>query len=134
MKKFAQQMYSTKNITLSQYSVDILVLDSLPAYKKKPELLRPLRVSSDGQLLCLYKDKAFPLVLDENGELCILLDGAVFDPKNTSAPSELPIATNLRYIEPPLEFKISNNVQWRIDRNQFGIYVFCQHPTKQLKN
>ena len=117
-------MYSTKIITFSQYSIDILVLDSLPAYKKKLELLRPLRVSSDGQLLCLYKNKAYPLVLDKNGETCILLDGAVFDPRKTSAPSKLPITFDLRYIEPPLEFKISDEVQWRIERNQFGVYIF----------
>ena len=93
-------MYATKNITFSQYLIDILVLDSIPAYKKELELLRPLRISSDGQLLCLYKDQAYPL-LDKNGEICILLDGAVFQPKNTSAPSELPIRFDLRYIEPP---------------------------------
>ena len=100
----------------------ILVLDSL--VQEKLEILRPLRVSTDGQLLCLYKDKAYPLVLDKNGESCILLDGAVFDPKNTSAPSQLPIRSDLRYVEPPLEFKISDDVQWRIERNQFGVYIF----------
>ena len=115
-------MYSTKNITFSQYSIDILVLTLFPLTRKL--ILRPLRVSTDGQLLCLYKDKAYPLVLDKNGESCILLDGAVFDPKNTSAPSQLPIRSDLRYVEPPLEFKISDDVQWRMKETNLALYIF----------
>ena len=71
--------------------------------------------------------------LDKNGEICILLDGAVFQPKNTSAPSELPIRFDLRYIEPPLEFKISDDVQWRIERNQFGVIYFLSASDETIE-
>ena len=43
-------LYATKNITFSQYLIDIWVLDSIPAYKKELEFLRPLRISSDGSV------------------------------------------------------------------------------------
>lgn len=117
-------MLPSKKITFSEYAIDILVIKDMPAYSKQEELLRPLRLLPDGQVGVLYKEKVYPLYLDSNSKTTVLLSGAVYETKNTTLPGSLPITTELRFIEIPLRFKFADELNWNIERNQFGVYIY----------
>ena len=117
-------MLPNQKITFAEYSIDILVLKNLPAYSKRRELLRPLRILPDGQVGVLYQEKVYPLYLDSESNFSVLLSGAVFEAKNTNLPLSLPVSTELRFIEAPLRFKFASKLNWNIERNQFGVYIY----------
>ena len=122
-----------EEITIQDPSVDILVVDKLPIYAQKRAILRPLRVSSTGDLCVLFENDAYPLFLNATRDLCILLSGAKFRTKDTQIPPEFPIQTNLRFIEPPLDYEFSNELKWSLNRNQFGVYIYLSAPDELVE-
>ena len=128
-----QAMDHYEEITIQDPSVDILVVDKLPIYAQKRAILRPVRVSNTGDLCVLFQNDAYPLFLNANRDLCILLTGAKFRTKNTQIPPEFPIKTNLRFIEPPLDYELSNELKWSLNRNQFGVYIYLSAPDELVE-
>ena len=125
-------MFQTQEITFSEYAIDVLVINNLPAYAKRKVLLRPLRIAPDGQVSVLYQEKVYPLYLDSEGKVAIFLSGAVFKSQNTIRPAAIPLTTKLRFIEAPLQFKFSTDSINRLSRSCF---CFCSEiPVIQVAN
>jgi len=127
-------MKLSENIILDKLSVDVRVIDVLPAYEKRLAVLRPIRATFDEQIGVIFNNKVYPLFLDCDGELSILLSGAVYELKNTKILKHIPQNVDLFYIEEPVQRSISTELHWRVERNLFGIYIYITAPDEILED
>ena len=114
---------STKLITFERATVDYLVVDSLPIYAPSKEILKPIRIDPDGQPSVILENRLYPLCLTSDDRLCVNLNGHSFDKASGVMPS-LPVRAELEYLEPPLEASESDELGWRVERDQFGVYIY----------
>ena len=126
-------MKLSKTVILDKRSVDVRVIDVLPAYEKRHAVLRPLRATFDEQIGVIFNNKVYPLFLDCDSELSILLSGAVYELKNTKTLKHIPQKLDLFYIEEPVQRSISADLKWLVERNLFGIYIYITAPDEILE-
>lgn len=114
--------------TLTTHTVDVRVIETLPAYDKTKAILRPIRETPDGHVGVIYNNHVYPLFCDCDGELSILATGATFDIKNTTTPKSLPMKVDLIFLEEPSRKSIGKHIEWSVARNFFGVYVYVSAP------
>ena len=114
------------------YTVNVYVIESASSAVKELAYLRPLRLTKDNLLTVIYKQKAYPVVLNKESFLTCILDGSSYSPSDTK-PIGIPCVKNIDYYEIPNEY-ISENVSWSIDRNQFGVYIYISAHDDAVEN
>jgi hypothetical protein len=113
----------SKRIQFTEYSVDVSVHTEYPLRVQKRVYLRPLRVVDDGRICVIYGERAWPLYLDSKGELVILIDSASYPLVATQFPI-VPLDAAVPYFEMPLDYMHDEKLSWKIERNQFGVFVY----------
>jgi len=113
----------SKRIQFSKYSLDLSAYTDYPLRSQKKIYLRPLRVANDGRVCIIYADKVWPLFLDSKGDLTILINSASY-PLSAAQFPIIPLDAVVPYFEMPLEYKHDEKLAWKIERNQFGLFVY----------
>ena len=112
-----------KSFVIDTYAVDVSVLATLPVYIANRAHLRPIRIAPDCKPCALLDGRAWPLCVDASGALAVFTGGPSFKEDDVSLP-RLPLAVDLPFIEMPFEHTLDPQLGWKIERNQFGVYVF----------
>lgn len=113
----------TKLFVIESYSVDVIVVETLPGYVPKTALLRPIRIGPDQMPCALFNGRAWPLCVEASGSLAIFTGGISLKGEDVRLP-ELPLIVELKFIEMPFTHALDPELGWKIERNQFGVYVF----------
>ena len=116
-----------KPFVIESYSVDVIVVESLPVYAPKTAWLRPVRVGPNQAACVLFNGRAWPLCVEASGALAIFTGGISFKGEDVRPP-KLPLSLDLQFIEMPFSHALDPELGWKIERNQFGVYVFLNAP------
>jgi len=113
----------TKTVTFIKSTVSCSIVEQDAEFLGRKGLLKPIRVTRDGNVAVPFEERLYPLFLDSKSDFCILLTGASYGLKEARIP-DIPLSAEIQFAVTPLELKLDDNFSWKVERDEFGVFVY----------
>lgn len=115
--------FPSRTVVFEKPTINCSIVEHDPKLVSRSSLLKPIRVTKDGSVVVPLGDRVYPLRLDARSEFCVLLNGASYEARVGLIP-EIPYSTAIQFAEMPLELKFAENFSWKLERDEFGVFVY----------
>lgn len=115
--------FPRKTVVFEKPMINCSIVEHDPKLVTRSLLLKPIRVTKDGAAVVPLGDRVYPLRLDSRSEFCVLRNGASYEARVGLIP-EIPFSTAVQFAEMPMELKFGENFSWKLERDEFGVFVY----------